>query len=318
MKKLLIASLIAMLPAVAIGAESALSWAYPLPPQGLPQPDPTKTYEAKGTKTGVKMTMQQINNLFAPPDWFPDEHPPVPPVVKNGRAPQVRACMSCHLPNGNGHPESASLSGLTSKYLVEQMYAFRDGNRTNNRAPIMALIAKDMTEAELKDAGDYFASIPRSQWKWMTVIEGKTAPKNHVGTGGMSFIDEGTKETVPIPPNRIYEVASDNEAAEVRDPHSGFIDYVPEGSIKKGEILATTGGNGKTIQCAICHGADYRGVGDVPRIAGRSAMYMIRQLNDIKIGDRKGASVALMKPVVANLSDEDMVNLVAYMASREP
>ena len=318
MKKLLAVSIVAMLPAAAIGAESALSWAYPVAPQGLPQPDPTKTFEAKGTKTGMKLTMQQINNQFGPPDWFPEEHPTMPAMVKNGRAPHVRACMLCHLPHGNGHPESASVSGLTAGYIIEQMHEFRDGNRMNNRAPVMIEMAKDISEAELKEAAEYYASIPRAQQKWIKVVEGKTAPKNHVGAGGMRFLDEGTKETVAIAPNMIYEVAADGEGAELRDQHASFIDFVPEGSVKKGEALATTGGNGKTIQCSVCHGADFRGIGDVPRLAGRGAYYLIRQLNDIKTGARKGNAVALMKPVVDKLSDEDMVNLVAFMASREP
>jgi len=318
MRKLLLASVAALLPAVALGADAGLQWAYPVAPQGLPQPDPVKTFQAKGTKTGMRLTMAQINNQFGPPDWFPDEHPPMPSIVTNGRAPHVRACMLCHLPHGNGHPESASVSGLTSNYVIEQMHEFRDGNRTNNRAPVMIEMAKDISEAELKQAADYFASIPRERQKWIRVVEGKSAPKNHVGPGGMRFLDEGTTETVSVAPNMIYEVAADGEGAELRDQHAGFIDFVPEGSIRKGEMLATTGGNGKTIQCAVCHGADYRGIGDVPRLAGRGAYYLIRQLNDIKTGARKGSSVALMKAVVDKLNDEDMVNLVAYMASRDP
>ena len=195
MKRLLLASVIAMLPAAAFGAESALSWAYPVAPQGLPRPDPTKTFQAKGTTTGMQLTMQQINNAFGPPDWFPNEHPAMPQTVSHGRAPHVRACMLCHLPHGNGHPESASVSGLTANYIVEQMHEFRDGNRMNNRAPVMIEMAKDITEAELKEAADYFASIPRAEQKWIKVVEGKTAPKNHVGNGGMRFLDEG-HETV--------------------------------------------------------------------------------------------------------------------------
>src|SRR6267142_1812067 len=92
------------------------------------------------------------------------------------------------------------------------------------------------------------------------------------------------------------------EGAEVRDPHSGFVAYVPMGSIKAGEALASTGGNGKTLQCSICHGADYKGIGNVPRLAGRSAIYIFRQLNDIQHGMRKGNAVAMMQPVVAKLS----------------
>jgi cytochrome c553 len=324
MRILLLASVATLLPAMALGTDAGLQWAYPIAPQALPQPDRAKTFQAKGTSTGMMLTMAQINNNFGPPDWFPDEHPPMPAIVKSGRAPHVRACMACHLAHGNGHPESASISGLTANYIIEQVHELRDGNRVyvglpaSTRPPAMIEIANDITEAELKEAADYFASIPREQQKWIEVVEGKTAPKNHVGRGGMRFLDEGTTETVPIQPNMIYEVAADGQGALLRDPHASFIDFVPEGSVEKGELLASTGSNGKTIQCAVCHGADFRGLGDVPRLAGRGAYYLIRQLNDIKNGARKGSSVALMKPVVQNLTDEDMVNLVAYMASREP
>ena len=318
MKKLLLASVLAMLPAAVFGAENALQYAYPVAPQGLPQPDPNKTFQAKGTTTGMQLTMRQINNQFGPPDWFPSEHPAMPSVVKNGRPDHVRACMLCHLPHGNGHPESASVSGLSADYIVEQMHEFRDGNRMNNRAPVMVEMAKDITESELKEAAEYFASIPRAQQKWMKVTESATAPANHVGNGGMRFLNEGSTETVPISPTMIYEIAEDGEGAELRDQHAGFLVYVPQGSIKKGEELATTGGNGKTTQCAICHGADYRGIGNVPRLAGRGPYYLIRQLADMRAGTRKGNAMALMGPVVKNLSDEDIVNLVAFMTSREP
>jgi cytochrome c553 len=318
MRKLLLASAVAILPAAALGADSALQYAYPVAPPAasLPQIDPAKTFSAKGTKTGMKLTMQQINNQFGPPDWFPDEHPAMPAMVKNGRAPHVRACMLCHLPHGNGHPESASVSGLSADYIIEQMHEFRDGNRMNNRAPVMIEMAKDISETELKEAADYFASIKPDQQKWIKVVEGK-APKNHVGPGGMRFKDEEAL-TVDVAPTMIYEIAEDGEGAELRDQHAGFMDYVPAGSIKKGEMLATTGGNGKTIQCSVCHGPEFKGLGNVPRLAGRGAYYLLRQLNDIKTGARKGNAVALMQPVVAKLSDEDMVNLVAYMASRQP
>jgi cytochrome c553 len=39
---------------------------------------------------------------------------------------------------------------------------------------------------------------------------------------------------------------------------------------------------------------------------------------DMQQGARKGAWTQLMKPVVANLSDEDMLDIAAYTASRMP
>jgi cytochrome c553 len=56
----------------------------------------------------------------------------------------------------------------------------------------------------------------------------------------------------------------------------------------------------------------------VPGLAGRSPSYLVRQLYDMQQGVRKGIWTELMKPVVAHLSDEDMIAIAAYTASRKP
>ena len=317
MRKVLLASVIALLPAAAFGAEGIMDWAYPMPPANLPAVDNTVKKQPKGAPAGMMLTQQQINNPFGPPDWFPNEHAPMPPAVAKGNPPDQMACMLCHLPTGGGHPESASVAGLSVKYIIDQMQAFRDGSRKNVRSPAMERIAKAIKPEDEKQAAEYFASIKGPALKWYRTVEAATAPKNFVGAGGMRFHSpEGG--TVAIAPNMIYELPEDDEGAENRDQHTGFVAYVPMGSIKKGEVLATTGANGKTIQCSICHGEGFKGLGDVPRLAGRSPYYVIRQLKDIQSGARKGSSVALMQPVVKNFSDEDIINLAAYMVSREP
>jgi cytochrome c553 len=78
---------------------------------------------------------------------------------------------------------------------------------------------------------------------------------------------------------RIIEMPEDLERTELRDSASGFVAYVPVGSIAKGEALIA-GGNGKTVACAICHGQDLRGLGPIPGLAGRSPSYIVRQLYD--------------------------------------
>ena len=70
--------------------------------------------------------------------------------------------------------------------------------------------------------------------------------------------------------------------------------------------------------CAACHGADLKGLGPVPALAGRSPSYLMRQMFDMQQGFRKGTWTDLMKPVVANLTTEDMMNIVAYTASQMP
>ena len=54
------------------------------------------------------------------------------------------------------------------------------------------------------------------------------------------------------------------------------------------------------------------------RFAGRSPSYIMRQLYDIQHGVRNGQWAELMKPVVAGLSEGDMVAIAAYTASLAP
>ena len=102
----------------------------------------------------------------------------------------------------------------------------------------------------------------------------------------------------------------------LRDARSGFIAYVPVGSIKKGEALVMKGGAGKTTACTICHAADLQGLGPVPGLAGRSPSYLVRQMYDIQHEFRSGSWTSLMKPVVANLTSDDMLSIAAFLASR--
>jgi cytochrome c553 len=290
-------------------------WAYPVGPANLPRPDPTATFTAQGADPSMKLTMRQVGDAFGPPDWYPKEHARLPQIVGHGRAPHVPACTLCHLPNGNGHPESASISGLTATYIIEQMHAFRDGERTNIRAPAMIEMALDISDRELRDAAGYFAHIPRVQQQWLRVVETSRAPASHVGAGGARFFDKGAK-TVPVAPDMIYEVA-ESEEVELRNDHVGFVDYVPAGSLAKGRAVAM-GDRGQMRTCGSCHGDDYRGHDDGPRIAGRSAYYLIRQLADMRSGVRKGAALGRMKEIIGKLSDSDIINVAAYMASRSP
>ncbi len=290
-------------------------WAYPVGPAGLPRPDPTATFTAEGADPSMKLTMRQIGDAFGPPDWFPKEHVPLPDIVAHGRKAHVNACILCHLPNGNGHPESASVSGLSVDYIIQQMHAFRDGERQNIRAPAMIEMSLDISEKELHDAAVYFSKIPKKQQVWLRVVETSRAPLNHVGSGGARFFDKGA-ETMPVAPDMIYEVA-ESEQVELRNDHFGFVDYVPVGSLAKGHTVAL-GNKGKMKTCANCHGEDYRGHEDAPRIAGRSAYYLIRQLADMKAGVRKGAALGKMKEIIGKLSDADILNVAAYMASRNP
>jgi cytochrome c553 len=302
---------IILVTATTLAFADDLDWAYPPTPKSEPADNVVQKQMPGSTR---KYTQAQIDAFFDPPDWYPDEHPPMPDVVAHGVKPTVQACARCHLPSGNGHPESSSLAGLPQQYTIRQIVAFKNGERTGVRATNMIAFAKELSDEDVRAAAEYFASLKPQVWT--KVIESETVPVSYIGAGAMRFVrrDGGTE---PIG-NRIIVVPQDKERAESRDMHSGFIDYVPIGSIKAGEALVTTGAGGKTLPCAICHGPTLKGLGDIPSIVGRPLIYVFRQLNDIQSGNRHGGNVALMKAVVANLSREDMIAIAAYLGSREP
>jgi cytochrome c553 len=312
-----IACLTAAAAAQAQPAAGSLIWAYPVPD---PPPAATPSNAPKKSLPGStrSYTQAQIDDQFAPPDWFPDQHGPLPRVVTSGI--QAQACGSCHLMSGMGHPESAELAGLPINYFLRQMADFKSGDRKDpkiydpsQRAARMNNIAAGLPDEEMRKAAEWFASL--KPVVWYKVVEADTVPKSTVNGGRMRLPIAGTTEPLG---NRIITMPQDPEKVELRDPRSGFIAYVPKGSLKKGEELVTKGGDGKTVACATCHGEGLKGLGDVPRIAGVHPIYVVRQLYDFQVDANKSSAGALMKQVVKNLSEDDMVAIAAYTASLEP
>jgi cytochrome c553 len=282
-------------------------WAYPVNP-------PVAEFDATVLETlpgsSRKYTQAQVENDFTPPDWFPEDHPAMPKVVANGREPAVKACSKCHVTNGAGHPESSDIAGMSEAYIIRQMADFKEGRRKGGRAGSMLPIAKAVSDEELREAARYYAALPRVAWT--RVVETDTVPKTELHVGGMRFpVANGGTEPIG---NRIIELPEAPERAHLRDSRMGFVANVPVGSVKRGEALVK-GEGGQTTPCATCHGQDLKGLGEVPYLTGRSPMYVFRQLNDIKIGTRSGPSAELMQPVVAKLTQDDMLAISAYLAT---
>jgi cytochrome c553 len=214
--------------------------------------------------------------------------------------------------------QTPALAGLPAAYIMQQLADFKSGARTSAVMPYgptrtMVFILQKAEEAELKIAADYFASVTPRQW--IRVVEAKNVPQSKiVGTMRVPADGGGTE---PID-GRIIELPENLLQTELRDSESGYVAYVPPGSIKAGERLATTGGAAKFQACITCHGPALKGFGQAPPIAGRSPTYVVRQLYDMQQGARTGELAARMKPIVDKLSVADMVAIAAYTASRAP
>jgi len=295
-----------------------LTWAYPVP---APTPPTNAADNApKGIPGSSKTyTQAQIDDQFNPPDWFPEEHGALPNVIQKGI--QAQACGSCHLMSGMGHPESATLAGLPVAYMMRQMEDFKSGLRKDPkvheqslRAARMNIISAGLPADDMRKAIEWFAAL--KPIVWYKVEEAQTVPKTWVNNGRMR-LPLPTGGTEPLG-KRIITLPQDPARVEARDPHSGFIAYVPAGSIKNGEALVNNGGGGKTVACAICHGEGLKGLGDVPRLAGIHPIYIVRQLFDFQVGANTSTAAAQMKKVVEKLSEDDMIAIAAYAASLNP
>jgi cytochrome c553 len=78
-------------------------------------------------------------------------------------------------------------------------------------------------------------------------------------------------------------------------------------------------GRARFVLCASCHGADGRSgvVPEYPRLAGQSRRYLVNALKAYQSGRRTGTYAALMAETAKSLSDADIDNLAAYLATLE-
>ena len=94
---------------------------------------------------------------------------------------------------------------------------------------------------------------------------------------------------------------------------AAFVGLIPNLLLAQGDAAA---GQAKSALCGSCHGADGNSpLAMNPKLAGQSARYMVKQLQDFKSGARAGVTMAAM---VLSLSDQDMEDLAAWYSSQQP
>jgi cytochrome c553 len=77
--------------------------------------------------------------------------------LQAGRQLSQATCAACHGVNGIGIiPLYPNLAGQKSEYLVAQLRAFRDGNRTN---PIMSPMATHLSDVDIENLAAFYAAL---------------------------------------------------------------------------------------------------------------------------------------------------------------
>ncbi len=73
-------------------------------------------------------------------------------------------------------------------------------------------------------------------------------------------------------------------------------------------------GQAKAAMCGACHGADGNSAApNFPKLAGQGERYLLKQMNDIKSGNR---NILEMTGLLTNMSEQDMADIAAYFASQ--
>jgi cytochrome c553 len=270
-------------------------------------------------------TIAELQNPLSPPDWYPGEHPAMPDIVARGigatqDSPPLLPCALCHLPNGAGHVESASLAGLPAEYIERQFADWRGGARkiavgNAQKAAFLTALKRRYSAAQISDAARYFAALtPR---RWMQIVEAASVPS--------SAVNSETLMRLPLPGNqterlgrRIVELPVDPLRLVYRDSHSGFLAYVPRGSVANGRALINESDASGLPPCSTCHGPKLTGSPAAPPIAGRLPTYIVRQLWAFHGTDRRGDTAAAMRLVAARLEPDQMLDIAAYLASLPP
>jgi len=304
--------------ALAQGTDPLPYWAFPvMAPTDAKPPvlDDTVKHKVPGSK--ASFTEKGTNDRFNIPDWHPAGHPAMPSIIEHGKAPDVMACGYCHLPTGKGRPENAPLAGQPVDYIIEQVKEMKEGRRKSSgkmgSVAAMVKIAAAVSPDDVKIAAAYFHKAKYS--KWIRVVEADQVPKTEISSHNMIVPAKGAMEKLD---GRILEIPEDLERTELRDANSGFVAYVPKGSIARGKKLVATGGSEGAAPCKTCHGASLKGDGNVPALAGRSPSYLVRQLYDFKAGTRGGPAADPMKPEVEHMTAEHRRDIAAYLASLNP
>ena len=299
-------------------AKGPMSWAYPAARSEQAAAGFFK-HQARYTLPGsrLKLTEAQLDDSWAAVDWAPGEHPPAPAVVLHGRRPDVMACGLCHMVGGQGGHGVPGLAGLRRDYIIAQVAAFASGARRSSyllRDSVnMSDIGRAVHPGEAAAAANYYVRLPYRPW--IRVVETSTVPATAPSYWGWTEVAPGPRrEPIGV---RIVEVAEDRQRSGMADPRSGFIAYAPPGSVARGRALVVRGVGGQP-PCAACHGADLKGSGTAPPLAGRSPTYLARQLWDMRTGARHNRSAAPMAPVASALDPAKIVDVVAYLASLKP
>ena len=96
------------------------------------------------------------HNPHSPGEMREEEAAPGGSAAVNAPA-EASKCAKCHGQNGEGVRNSPPLAGMPPKLFIEHINEFKSGSRKNR---IMAKFANSLTDEEIAELANYYASLP--------------------------------------------------------------------------------------------------------------------------------------------------------------
>lgn len=258
--------------------------------------------------------------------------------VAAGKALADKTCKACHGANGGSvAPAIPHLAGQRARYLVASLNEYKSGKRTH---AALRDIATQMSEADMRNVAGYFASLPPVPNSNLADVK-HTSPyekgkalavecaKCHGEDGNAKT--PGTPTLAGQQPH--YLVAAileyhrdDRKVASMKsimrdsdrlDLESLALYYSAQTPVQRttptrGDAAA---GEPLSAMCGGCHGANGVSVDSAtPSLAGQDAQYLVSATKSYRTTRQNWG----MQRYVANLSDKDIDNIVAYYAAQQP
>ncbi len=212
-------------------------------------------------------------------------------AYKHGTRTKAIACAACHGAGGVSRtPGMPNLAGMDPEYLVPAMRAYVSGGR---RHALMGALISGVSASELDNMASFYAGQAPARAQTPLVGDpsaGKSAAAACVGCHGQG----GATQSAAWP--SLAGQDSQYLATAIRAYKEGSRD--------------------KPVACASCHGE--RGISKIagmPSLVGMDQQYLVTAMKAYVSGQRKDA---VMKALLANVSDAELNNMAAYYARQVP
>jgi cytochrome c553 len=265
--------------------------------------------------------------------------------IAAGKVVAAAGCAACHGTNGISTQAGVPhIAGQHASYIQGTLMAYKKGARKDAR--MQQAVAK-LSEQAIADVAAYYAGLqsfsarpkepgaaspaeadqdPFAAVKKLTAMcagcHGEDGNSEAPGTPSLA----GQHDNYLITAIQAYQEGTRSEPmmqaltkpltrSQVADIAYFYAAMIPRRATvpAKGDALA---GMAVTAPCAGCHGADGNSTDPKnPRLAGLSADYLMAAVNAYKDGSRMND---VMRDQVIALRDQDVQDLAAYYASKEP